>query len=96
MMLKDRILNVTGHGRARTVSISSSTSSSTSDYFSYRPSKYKDWTEEQMRAAYEAVKDGMSIRRAAEEYGVPKSTLGDHVSGSCSGSPWVENICCNL
>ena len=70
MMLKDRILNVTGHGRARTVSISSSTSSSTSDYFSYRPSKYKDWTEEQMRAAYEAVKDGMSIRRAAEEYGV--------------------------
>ena len=91
MMLKDRILNVTGHGRARTVSISSSTSSSTSDYFSYRPSKYKDWTEEQMRAAYEAVKDGMSIRRAAEEYGVPKSTLGDRVSGrsqmGCKGGP---------
>ena len=33
-------------------------SSSTSDYFSYRPSKYKDWTEEQMRAVYE---DGTSI-----------------------------------
>lgn len=55
-------------------------------------SKYKQWDEEQMVYAVKAVTDGLSIRRAAEEYGVPRSTLGDRISGcvipgSTSGPP---------
>ena len=44
-------------------------------------SKYKQWNEEQMCHAFEAVTNGSSIRRAAEEYNVPRSTLGDRISG---------------
>jgi transposase-like protein len=33
------------------------------------------WTEEAMIAAMEAVKDGVSISRAAKEHGVPRTTL---------------------
>ena len=42
---------------------------------------YKIWDEERMSRAYKAVIAGMSIRRAAEEYNVPRSTLHDRVSG---------------
>ena len=43
---------------------------------------YKEWTYDKMDKAIRAVTDdGMSIRRAAEEYNVPKSTLGDRISG---------------
>ena len=34
-----------------------------------------------LQRAVQSVHDGLSIRRAAEEYGVAKSTLYDHVSG---------------
>ena len=35
-----------------------------------------------MQQAYDAVvNDGLSVHHAATEYGVPKSTLGDKVSG---------------
>ena len=42
--------------------------------------------------AVEAVKDGHSQCCVAEEYGIPRSTLGDHVrgkvlSGAKSGNP---------
>ena len=47
----------------------------------HRPEKYKLWSEEQMQEALEAVHRGLSIRRAAEEYDVPRATLGDRVSG---------------
>lgn len=44
--------------------------------------EYKQWSEERMALAVDAVmKDGISVRRAAEEYDVPKSTLGDRISG---------------
>ena len=47
-----------------------------------RPSQYKYWNEERLSKAYEAIKnDGLSIRRAAEEYNVPKSTLHDRITG---------------
>ena len=47
-----------------------------------RPLSYKKWTEEEMgRALNAVVVDGVSVRRAALLYGVPKSTLGDRVSG---------------
>lgn len=42
---------------------------------------YKEWTYDRMDKAIEAVCDGVSIRQAAEEYKVPKSTLGDRMSG---------------
>ena len=48
-----------------------------------RPSSYKkSYTTEQMHLAYIACQRGdRSIRRVAEEYGVPKSTLQDRISG---------------
>ena len=47
-----------------------------------RPEKFKQWSEEVMEKAVNAViNNGMSVRRAAMDYDVPKSTLGDRVSG---------------
>lgn len=54
---------------------------------------YKQWSEEQMKHAVDAViTSHLSVRRAAMQYNVPKSTLGDRVSGrvqpgSVSGPP---------
>jgi transposase-like protein len=42
------------------------------------------WTEEAMIAAMEAVKDGVSISRAAKEHGVPRTTLQDRHLGKIS------------
>ena len=58
-----------------------------------RPDKNKCWMDGRMEKAMAAVKDqGFSVRRAAEEYAIPKSTLHDRVSGRvlagvCSGPP---------
>ena len=41
----------------------------------------KNWSDESMTAALEAVKKGESISQAAREHGVPKTTLYDRVSG---------------
>ena len=47
-----------------------------------RPAKRKQWTEDQMLAALDAViKDGLSGNRAAVLHGVPPSTLKDRLSG---------------
>ena len=47
-----------------------------------RPMWYKDWSQEGMKAAMKAViESGMSIRQAAEKHNIPKSTLGDRISG---------------
>ena len=47
-----------------------------------RPHQYKNWEEYNLKEAYEAVKSGsMSLRRAAEEFQVPRSTLHDRLSG---------------
>ena len=46
-----------------------------------RPIRYKDYDSEAMSKAMDAMLDGMSVRKAAETYGVLKSTLGDRVSG---------------
>lgn len=47
-----------------------------------RPQKYKEWTDERMAKALHAVKEKrMPIREAALRFDVPKSTLGDRVSG---------------
>ena len=58
-----------------------------------RPDKYKCWLDGRIEKAMAAVKDqGFTVRRAAEEYAIPKSTLHDRVSGRvlpgiCSGQP---------
>ena len=47
-----------------------------------RPTHYKVWTEEKIRLACDAVKvDGYTYRRAELEFGVPKSTIRDRISG---------------
>lgn len=56
---------------------------------------YKEWSSHGMAQAMKAViEEGLSIRRAAERYGIPKSTLGDRISGrvlpgSVSGPPKI-------
>ena len=41
------------------------------------------WTDVQLKAAKEAVQSGeLSIRKAGEKFGIPKSTLQDHVKGT--------------
>ena len=66
--LKDRILK-------------SSSSSPPTAIVGCRPDRYKVWTESKLYRAFEAVQNGMSIRRAAEAYGVPRTTLQDRISG---------------
>lgn len=49
---------------------------------SSRPKQYKEWPDDEMSKALKAVMiEGMSVQKAAEMYSVPKSTLGDKVSG---------------
>ena len=58
-----------------------------------RPLRYKHWTPESMHAAMRAViEESKSVREAAQQYDVPKSTLGDRLSGrvlpgATSGQP---------
>ena len=50
-----------------------------------RPPAYCSYSNQQMISAVETVQRGeMSIRRACEEYGVPRSTLQDKASGKSS------------
>ena len=43
---------------------------------------YKGWNEENMVRAVESVlKKNTSIRKAAKEYDIPKSTIADRISG---------------
>ncbi len=46
-----------------------------------RPCSYKHWDDDTLEKASKAVSYGMSIRRASEEYDIPRSTLHDHISG---------------
>ena len=46
-----------------------------------RPDHYKDWTDDKMKKAMRAVEEGCSIRKAAEEHGIPRSTLHDRITG---------------
>ena len=41
--------------------------------------KYRNWDEVSMENAVEAVRRGETVRRAAELYNVPRSTLSDKV-----------------
>ena len=41
----------------------------------------QNYSEEQLCRAYEEVKSELSIRHAAERYGIPKSTLSERITG---------------
>ena len=51
--------------------------------------KYKGWDSGSMHKAIKEVELGMSIRRAAEIYSVPKSSLYDRINGKvhCGAKP---------
>jgi len=57
---------------------------------------YKSWTETSLSKALTAIDKGLSIRRVAEMYSIPKSTLHDHVSGKvafgakCGPDPYLD------
>ncbi len=71
-LLKDRILR-----SAKSAHVSSPQPSQP-----VRPEKYKKWTEERLKLAYDAVlNEELSIREAADAFDVSKSTLHDRVSG---------------
>ena len=46
-----------------------------------RPLEYRCYSETNIAKACDAVKEGLSFRRTQKEFGVPSSTLHDHVSG---------------
>ena len=46
-----------------------------------RPPEYKVWSMDAMSEAIEEEQKGMSVRKAAECYSVPRSTLRDYLSG---------------
>ena len=46
-----------------------------------RSEKRKTWSDDSMKAALKAVEDGQSVNGAARDYGIPKMTLFDRVSG---------------
>ena len=55
-----------------------------------RPDVYKRWSEHSIsRAVTAVIDDGISVRQAAEEYSVPRSTLGDRISGRVLPVLWV-------
>ena len=57
---------------------------------------YKSWTDPGLSKALAAIDEGFSIRKVAEMYGIPKSTLHDHVSGKvaygskCGPDPYLD------
>lgn len=46
-----------------------------------RKGRKNNWTDAQLEAAKEKVESGGSVRSVAEKYGIPKSTLHDHIKG---------------
>ena len=46
-----------------------------------RSEKCKTWSDDSMKAALKAVENGQSVSGAARDYGIPKTTLFDCVSG---------------
>ena len=46
-----------------------------------RPSHYKSYSNSHVEHALNAIKKGSSSHRAAEEFGIPRSTFHDYASG---------------
>ena len=63
-----------------------------------RPTKYKTWKQQHFSRAVEAVKEGkLTVRRAAVEFDILRSTLHDHVSrrvvvgGQCGPEKYLSD-----
>ena len=69
-----------------------------------RPKRYKEWSDVSMENALRAVKEGeMGVNRAALEFGIPKTTLKDRLSGRvqhgkavCLFAAYVPQSSCKL
>ena len=46
-----------------------------------RPKNLKEWYDDSIKAAIQAVEEGQSVSKAARDHGIPKTTLYDHISG---------------
>ena len=46
-----------------------------------RPKEYKNWDETKLQNAIQDVYEGQAVQRVALNYGIPKSTLHDKISG---------------
>ena len=46
-----------------------------------RPKEYKNWDETKLQNAIQDVYEGQAGQRVALNYGIPKSTLHDKISG---------------
>ena len=46
-----------------------------------RPKEYENWDETKLQNAIQDVCEGQAVRRVALNYGIPKSTLHDKISG---------------
>ena len=53
--------------------------------------KCKTWSDDSMKAALKAVEDGQSVSRATRDYGIPKMTLFDRVSGRVINA-WTKAV----
>ena len=57
---------------------------------------YKSWTDIGLSKALAEIEKGLSIRKVAEMYCIPKSTLHDHLSGKvaygakCGPDPYLD------
>lgn len=47
--------------------------------------KYKDFSQQQLEKAVEAVKSGMSLRKAQDKFGVPRCSINRKIKGKHSG-----------
>lgn len=71
--LKERIFHSSHSSHTRPVAVT---------FSGGRPSKYKSWNEENLYLTYQCVQwSELSVRRAAETYNVPPSTLHDRLTG---------------
>jgi len=57
-------------------------------FHSPQKARRRQWTDTQMKSAMDTVKKGgMSIKRAALQYDVPRTTLQDRISGKVTQEP---------
>ena len=52
----------------------------------------KPYTEDDIAAALFAIAEGMSIRKACSEYGIPRTTLHNRINGHLSHKKGAQNL----
>ena len=67
--------------KGRFATFSDLMSKSSHDLVTLRSKSYKQWNDDIILKAITAVVEGSSVRKAALDYGIPKSTLNDRIQG---------------